>query len=293
MAAEKFTLKDFIEKRRPNPPKETKPKKRKGGLADSWFTSDTSAGDSGGTSSGLGESLILELLAGIIPGTFSANVLSTAQLGKNRNDKDAGMTTYPSAEPAEEEAEAQTSKVDVARRLFQAMIDHPNASRADIINRFMKEVGVTNSTAVSYYTRFMKESGRSADDEAPENLGQGPGMGRDEEVASQPLGQETMPPPAEPDVEMENPIDPDRAGIIRTVKNAHLVYKRQAEDGTYDELWVYNIHDSTHDDLDIRRDILAGTDIPVKKTKSPDGKQSYSINTMGNAQMLSISGLPN
>jgi len=292
MAAEKFTLKDFIEKRRPTPPKETKPKKRKGGLADSWFTSGAPNGDSGSVSGGLGESLILELLAGITPASFSANVLSTAQLGKNRNDKDAGMTTYPSAEPAEEEAEAHASKVDVARRLFQAMIDHPNATRADIINRFMKEVGVTNSTAVSYYTRFMKESGRSAED-APENLGQGPGMGRDKETDSQPLGQETMTPPAEPDVEMENPIDPDRAGVIRTVKNAHLVYKRQAEDGTYDELWVYNIHDATHDDLDIRRDILAGTDIPVKKTKSPDGKQSYSINTMGNAQMLSISGLPN
>ena len=39
-------------------------------------------------------------------------------------------------------------------------------------------------------------------------------MGRDKEADSQPLGQETMTPPAEPDVEMENPIDPDRAGVM-------------------------------------------------------------------------------
>ena len=30
--------------------------------------------------------------------------------------------------------------------------------------------------------------------------------------------------------------DPDRQGLIRTVKGAHLVYKRKQEDGTYDEL---------------------------------------------------------
>jgi len=294
MVAEKITLKDFIEKKQPKTPKETKPKKRKGGLADSWYTSGAPNGDSGaaaGGGGGLGESLILELLAGVTPSSYTANALTSVALGKNRNDKDAGMTTYPSAEPAEEEAEAQTSKVDVARRLFHALVDKPDASRADIINRFMKEVGVTNSTAVSYYTRFMKESGRSAD-ETPDVLGQGPGMDRDEEVDGQPPGDESGT-PAEPDVEMEDPIDPDRAGVIRVVKNAHLIFKRQSEDGTYEELWVFNIHDSTNDDLDIRRDILAGTDIPVKKTKSPDGKQSYSIITMGNAQMVKVSGLPN
>ncbi len=87
--------------------------------------------------------------------------------------------------------------------------------------------------------------------------------------------------------------DPDMAGIIRMVKKAHLVYKRQTEEGTFEELWIYNIYNASNDELDIRRSILAGTDIPPKKTRSPDGQQTYSVTTMGNAQMVKISGLSN
>ena len=45
-------------------------------------------------------------------------------------------------------------------------------------------------------------------------------------------------------------------------------------------------------ELTVRRNILAGTDIEPKKTKSEDGQQSYTLTTMGNAQMLNITGLP-
>jgi len=40
--------------------------------------------------------------------------------------------------------------------------------------------------------------------------------------------------------------DPDRQGSIRTVPDAHLVYKRKNENNLYDELWIYkqNQHDS-------------------------------------------------
>lgn len=87
--------------------------------------------------------------------------------------------------------------------------------------------------------------------------------------------------------------DPDLQGIIRTVDNAHLVYKRQTGDGDYEELWIYNVQSDLRNDLDIRRNILAGTDIPQGKTKSEDGSQYYDIVTLGNAQLLHISGLPN
>ena len=33
--------------------------------------------------------------------------------------------------------------------------------------------------------------------------------------------------------------DMNRQGLIRKVKNAHLIYKRENETDTYDELWVY------------------------------------------------------
>ena len=93
-----------------------------------------------------------------------------------------------------------------------------------------------------------------------------------------------------PDDEKED--DPNRAGLIRFVKKAHLVYKRQASDGSYEELWVYPI-DKTDSGAKTSRAILAGTDIDVLSHQSEDGKQTCELWTVGNAQMLKILGLPN
>lgn len=87
--------------------------------------------------------------------------------------------------------------------------------------------------------------------------------------------------------------DPDRQGEIRKVENAHLVYKRQTEDGTFDELWVYNIDKNDDHYLSTKKAILAGTDIPDDALVSSDKKQRYELITMGNAQLLKIYGLPN
>lgn len=87
--------------------------------------------------------------------------------------------------------------------------------------------------------------------------------------------------------------DDDLQGVLRTVPNSHLVYKRQQEDGTFDELWHYNIGDDFKKELKIRRAVLAGTDIPINKMKSPDGSQTYELWTVGNGQMLKVQGLPN
>jgi hypothetical protein len=85
--------------------------------------------------------------------------------------------------------------------------------------------------------------------------------------------------------------DPNRRGLIRTVKNAHLVYKRESEDGTFTELWVFNV-DDLKNEMEIRKAILAGTDIPTTKTESPDQKQEYTIWTSGNVEMINVTGLP-
>ncbi len=87
---------------------------------------------------------------------------------------------------------------------------------------------------------------------------------------------------------------PNKQGMIRTVKGAHLVYKRKTPDGFYEELWMFNIgKDTQRDEMEIRKDILSGTDIPPESTKSKDGTQSYELWTAGNGQMLKIGGLPN
>jgi len=113
---------------------------------------------------------------------------------------------------------------------------------------------------------------------------------------------DTLPDPngeenADPDPDLDGVVsqaseDPNRAGLIRTVKDAHLVYKRKTEDGSFEELWIYNVS-SLRGDLDIRKAILAGTDIPVTKTRSPDGQQSYELWSAGNAELMRIEGLPN
>lgn len=99
----------------------------------------------------------------------------------------------------------------------------------------------------------------------------------------------------ESDVDGVNPDeDPNDEGIRRTIKGAHLVYKRKQPDGYFEELWFYNIgKDSNRDEMDVKRDILAATDIPPNATHSEDGTQEYSLWTVGNGQMLCIRGVPN
>jgi len=86
--------------------------------------------------------------------------------------------------------------------------------------------------------------------------------------------------------------NPDRQGVIRNVPGAHLVYKRQSPDGTYEELWVYSV-DDMQKGVSIRRSILAGTDIKVNKTSSESDEQHYVVWSVGNGECLNIKGLPN
>ena len=103
--------------------------------------------------------------------------------------------------------------------------------------------------------------------------------------------------PADTDLELDDDVDEtddsNRAGILRTVDNAHLIFKRRDEEGQFEELWLYNTNGKIGDELNIRRDILAGTDIQPKKTRSEDGTQKYTLTTLGNAQFVHVTGLPN
>lgn len=108
----------------------------------------------------------------------------------------------------------------------------------------------------------------------------------DDGAESDELGAE----PDELDAETE-PEDPNKAGLIRKVEGAHLVYKRAREDGTYSELWAYKV-DSVKKSVAIRNAILAGTDIERNKSSSEDGSQEYKTWSAGNLEMVSITGLP-
>lgn len=207
-------------------------------------------------------------------------------------------------EESYEEDEQEDTKQARARQMFTALVNQGSA-RQDIIDSFMKNIGVTNSTATSYYQRLAKEAGltTSGDREMP---GQAGGLGVAAGMEPQngmpgggPGGaeQQGMEMPQEPEsnisgVEVEG--DPNRQGLIRTVKGAHLVYKRKNEEGTYDELWNFGTGENDiKDSLQVRRAILAGTDIPPRAMKSENGQQSYTLTSLGNGQILHIKGLPN
>lgn len=85
----------------------------------------------------------------------------------------------------------------------------------------------------------------------------------------------------------------DKQGLIRKIKGAHLVYKRINEDGTYDELWMYNISRGSRNEYEIRSEILANTDIEQKSGVSASGTQKYILWTNNNVQMMQVTGLPN
>lgn len=236
---------------------------------------------------GIHEDLLNELL-GAGGGAMTDNVTAaTAYYAQDINDPDE----YEEEEEYEEDAEQTTNKIDLARQLFQAVINRPDSTRKGIIQQFVEQIGVTQSTAVSYYERLAKEAGITGKDDGEQDIGAGDGMGDDELPSAGGTEEE---PPMEPEMEPEDEdSDPNRAGVIRTVDNAHLIFKRQDEEGKFEELWQYNTNDKIGDELDIRRDILAGTDIPPKKTRSPEGDQNYTLTTLGNAQYVHITGLPN
>ena len=88
--------------------------------------------------------------------------------------------------------------------------------------------------------------------------------------------------------------DPNFQGVIRHIPGAHLVYKRQTDEGTFDELWIYKIGPNNSDaETNTRREILAGSDIEPGHTQSKDGKQQMDLWSVGNVQFLNLTGLPN
>jgi len=212
-----------------------------------------------------------------------SNTLSSTEKSNNAGDSVSESLLYELTMVRYEDEEKR-DKFDAARNLFKMALNRPDMERQDIINAFIKKLGVTESTATSYYQRLAKEAGIT-----------GPGGDEedvtfDDEDADEGVGQgEIAEPVVDPDTEWD---DKNRAGIIRVVPGAHLIYKRQQEDGTFEELWIYKIGEDFIKEIDIRKDILSGTDIPPNKTKSPDGSQSYSITTMGDGQLMSITGLP-
>lgn len=79
-------------------------------------------------------------------------------------------------------------------------------------------------------------------------------------------------------------------GSVRRVSRAKLLWKKKEGDGTFTERWMY-LAQSISDLVEIKRKILAGTDIPVNKTTSPDGHQGFVMEQFGDCVFLTINGV--
>lgn len=93
--------------------------------------------------------------------------------------------------------------------------------------------------------------------------------------------------------EKQEPEDPDRQGLIRTIPGAHLIYKREGHNGTFTEMWMYQVGPNHRTEEKVRSAILDGTDIDQRLGASVSGEQSYEIWTCNDRQIMKISGLPN
>lgn len=227
-------------------------------------------------------------------------------MGEAYSREEMGLAKWLSGDEYEmsydEDAEEQKTKKSQAKALYRNF-KRQGLTKQEMVARFEQILGVTNSTAISYYERIAKEFGDTGNKDDAVTVGMGPAGGASELPGGTGAGGEMEmgggvadadPDEEAPDVmEPQEWQDPNRQGTIRRVKNAHLVYKRQSDDGTFEELWIYKQGDKFDDELEIRRDILAGTDIPVNKTQSDDKRQQSDSWTSGNVQMLKITGLTN
>lgn len=234
--------------------------------------------------------------------------LKTMKTGESQSQskwKVSRISTEENEESYEENEE--NTKQARARQMFTGLINQ-GMPRQDIINQFIKQIGVTNSTATSYYQRLAKEAGLTTSGDRdmskqkePHGLGIATGNQSNDVVIPQDQNQTQLQDQGIPATQPESNIngfevqdDPNRQGLVRTVKGAHLVYKRKNEEGSYDELWVFGTgNNDIKDSLEVRRAILAGTDIPPRALKSENGQQSYTLTSLGNGQLLHIKGQQN
>lgn len=82
--------------------------------------------------------------------------------------------------------------------------------------------------------------------------------------------------------------------ITRFVPGAHLIYKRQSDVDSFEELWIYAVDvKSPTSHAKVEQQILAGTDIDPSSMASEDGAQQASVWHAGNAKYMHLTGLVN
>lgn len=120
-----------------------------------------------------------------------------------------------------------------------------------------------------------------------------------EDITDTPEGQEAATATPEQGAEGSVPGDsPDDIGaqqsVTRSVPGAHLIYKRQSDVDSFEELWIFRLDPkSPTAGSKIEEQIYAGTDIDIATMASEDGTQQAHTWVAGNAKFIHITGLAN
>ena len=137
---------------------------RGGAIALGYYGMNSDYNNDGG---GLGESLLAEFMTDSVVSNsqFAVAMGQNHPVGRNKVRKAFRIHPKEYEEEAEVAQVSQTggarsgNKIDQARQLFQALINRPDMNRQAMLDTFKTRVGVTHSTAVSYYERLAKEAG--------------------------------------------------------------------------------------------------------------------------------------
>jgi len=209
-------------------------------------------------------------------------------------------------------AEEGRTKFDRARMMIKPMLMNKQFSSHQIMDKMQKSLDIKDTTAKTYYHMIVKELNMEdhhtdVDGEEIDDFDFGDSTGNSSEPES---NKPELPDEVQDSIgdisygdgimgygDYDDETDPEitnknRAGVIRVVRNAHLVYKRQNDAGLYDELWIYNTSQEYGTTLAIKKDILSATDIPPRAMQSEDGSQKYSLQVLGDVTFLHVTNLP-
>lgn len=197
--------------------------------------------------------------------------------------------------------ELKLTKFERAKALIKPMIVNGRFSAEEIMDKMVRALDIKDSTADTYYHIIAKEFAREDDEpvdgvDLPDIEKQNDESLPDEDSESVSSEDDEDSLSGLDDEELEDgqfySDDDQKQGIIRRIEGAHLVYKRKNDAGLFDELWIYNTTQKIGTAINIKKDILAATDIPPKATTSEDGSQKYTLTTLGDVTFLHIMNLP-
>lgn len=86
--------------------------------------------------------------------------MSTQSKSTKNSTGNNPTTAKAHATDSSKPSEHKITKADIARNVYDKLVDKKDTSREQILDQFQKEAKLTKSGALSYFHKFQKETGR-------------------------------------------------------------------------------------------------------------------------------------